>query len=222
MNDSIASRFYEKSRIDRLRIKIKMLGINYDPYILMSGKVILSVLLFLVLLINRCGIIVPVIVAILFYFIIGFLFIDLRIYFRMRRLEKDAVDFIPLLLLSMENGRNIRSAIEVSCETINNELSREFRRTLEDVKVGRSLDEALKELGERIPSNYINNIILSLEEANKLGVSVTDSINRQLTLIKENRTNYEKRILKGIPLHLAILCILCFTAMVTVLVIFNR
>jgi pilus assembly protein TadC len=122
----------------------------------------------------------------------------------------------------MENGRNIRSAIEVSCETINNELSREFKRALEDVKVGRSIDEALKELGERIPSNYINNIILSLEEANKLGVSVTDSINRQLSLINENRTNYEKRILKGIPLHLAILCILCFTAMVTVLVVFNR
>ena len=222
MNDSIASRFYEKNRIERLKIKIKMCGINYDPYILLSSKVILSVLLFLVLLINKCGIIVPVIVAILFYFIIGFLFIDLRIYLRMRRLEKDAVDYVPLLLLSMENGRNIRSAIEVSCETINNELSREFKRALEDVKVGRSLDEALKELGERIPSNYINNIILSLEEANKLGVSVTDSINRQLSLINENRTNYEKRILKGIPLHLAILCILCFTAMVTVLVVFNR
>ena len=128
MNDSIASRFYEKNRIDRLKIKIKMLGINYDPYILLSSKVILSVLLFLVLLINTCGIIVPVIVAILFYFIIGFLFIDLRIYLRMRRLEKDAVDYVPLLLLSMENGRNIRSAIEVSCETINNELSREFKR----------------------------------------------------------------------------------------------
>ena len=222
MNDSIASRFYEKSRIDKLRIKIKMCGINYDPYILMSSKVVLSIIIFSLLLICRCGLFIPAIVAILFYFIIGFLFIDLRIYLRMRRLEKDAVDYIPILLLSMENGRNIKSAIEVSSETINNELSREFKKVLEDVKVGHSLEEALKELGERIPSNYINNMILSLEEANKLGVSATDSINRQLTLINENRVNYEKRILKGIPLHLAILCLLCFTAMVTVLVVFNR
>ena len=222
MNDSIASRFYEKSRIDKLKIKIKMLGINYDPYILLGTKVILSVFIFLILLICRLGIVIPTIVAILFYFVIGYIFIDLRIYLRMRRLEMDAVDYIPLLLLGMENGRNVRSAIEVSSDTINNELSREFKRVLEDVKVGHSLDEALKELGERIPSNYINNIILSLEEANRLGVSTTESINRQLTLINENRINYVKRILKGIPLHLAILCMLCFTAMITVLVVFKR
>ena len=222
MNDNIASRFYEKSRIDKLKLKIKMCGINYDPYVLLSTKVVLSVLLFLILLIFRFGVIVPTLVAILYYFLVGYLFIDTRIYFRMRRLEKDAIDYIPLLLLSMENGRNIKSAIEVSSETINNELSREFRKVIEDVKVGHSLDEALKDLGERIPSNYINNIILSLEEANRLGVSATESINRQLSLINENRVNYEKRILKGIPLHLAILCILCFTAMVTVLVMHIR
>ncbi len=222
MNDNIASRFYEKSRIDKLKIKIKMCGINYDPYILLGTKVVISIFIFLVLLILRFGVVIPALVAILFYFVVGYLFIDLRIYLRMRRLEKDAMDYIPLLLLSMENGRNIRSAIEVSTDTISNELSRDFKRVLEDVKVGHSLDEALRELGERIPSNYINNIILSLEEANKLGVSATDSINRQLTLINENRINYEKRILKSIPLHLAILCMICFTAMVTVIVVFNR
>ena len=221
MKDSIASRFYEKKRIDRLKMKIKMLGINYDPYILLGSKVVLTILLFVFLLVCGCGFVISPVIAILFYFLIGYLFIDLRIYFRMRRLESDALEYMPLLLLSMESGRNIKNAINASSEVINSELSREFKKVVEDTENGRSLDEALKELSERIPGNYINNMILSLSEANRLGVSINDSVNRQLTLINESRINYEKRILKGIPIHIAILSLLCFVAMVTVLVLYK-
>lgn len=221
MKDSIASRFYEKKRIDKLKAKIKMLGINYDPYILLGAKVIISICLFVFLLASGCGFIISPIVAILFYFFVGYFFIDFRIYLRMRRLERDALDYIPLLLLSMENGRNIKNAIAASSEVIDNELSREFKTVIKDTEMGRSLDEALRELSERIPGNYINNMILSLEEANRLGVSINDSVNRQLTLINESRINFEKRILKGIPLHIALLSLLCFIIMLVVLVLYK-
>ncbi len=219
MKDSIASRFYEKKRIDILKAKIKMLGINYDPYILLGSKIVLTIFLFLFLLVFGCGFIISPIVAILFYFISGYLFIDFRLYLRMRRLERDALDYMPLLLLSMESGRNIKNAISVCSEVVNNELAREFKKVVDDTERGRSLDEALKDLGERIPGNYINNMILSLEETNKLGVSINDSVNRQLTLINESRINYEKRILRGIPIHITVLTVLCFVAMLVVLVI---
>ena len=219
MKDSIASRFYEKKRIDILKAKIKMLGINYDPYLLLGAKVVLTVFLFIFLLISGCGFIISPIVAILFYFLSGYLFIDLRIYLRMRRLERDALDYMPLLLLSMESGRNIKNAISACSEIVNNELSREFKTVVHDTEMGRSLDEALKELAERIPGNYINNMILSIEEANRLGVSINDSVNRQLTLINESRMNYEKRLLRTVPIHITLLTLICFVAMLVTLVI---
>lgn len=221
MKDSIASRFYEKKRIDRLKIKIKMLGINYDPYILLGSKVVITILLFVLLLVFGCGFIISLIIAILFYFLIGYLFIDLRIYLRMRRLENDALEYMPLLLLSMESGRNIKNAISSCSEVVNSELSKEFRKVVEDTENGRSLDEALKELSDRIPGNYINNMILSISEANRLGVSINDSVNRQLALINESRINYEKRLLRGIPIHITILSLICFIAMLAVLVIYK-
>ena len=68
MNDGIASRFYEKNRIEKLKTKIKLLGINYDPYVLFGTRLVLSfILLIILLVVFKIGYILAPLITILFY-----------------------------------------------------------------------------------------------------------------------------------------------------------
>lgn len=221
MNDSLASRVYEKKHIDKLKIKIKLLGINYDPTILIALHLLISIVLFIGLLFLKNGYIIAPIITIIFYFSSEYFFLDYRIQKRSLNLQKDALEYIPIFLLSLENGRNIKKSLTNSTEIVNNNLSKEFGKVLNDIEAGHSLNEALEELEQRIPSNNINNIILNIKEANKLGNSISESVNLQLDLIKENLKTKEIKRLKKVPLLLSITFIIFLIVMLGVLIMFK-
>lgn len=222
MNDGIASRFYEKNRIEKLKTKIKLLGINYDPYILFGTRLVLSfILLIILLVVFKIGYILAPLITILFYWFSGYCLIDLQIKKRREKLEKEALDYFSVMLLSLNGHRSIKKAIELTCSVVNNTLSLEFLKVLDDIAVGKSVEEALTELEMKIPSEPINNIILSMCEANKLGNDIKDSVMMQLDYIRERkRTLYISKIRKE-PIILALVGILVFTLLLIVLVLFK-
>ena len=85
-----------------------------------------------------------------------------------------------ILTLSLESGRNLENSLEITCYNIDNELSSEFRRSLMEIKFGRSLMEALDDLKKRIPSDTINNIILNITQTSVFGNSIIDVMNNQV------------------------------------------
>ena len=70
----------------------------------------------------------------------------------------------------------------------------------------------------RIPSEGINNILINIREANRFGNDISDSIDKQLSLINDKQ---EKRIIKGyrvVPLYLTIISISFTFIMISVLI----
>ena len=95
MVDDVASRFYEKKHMDRLKIKIKLLGINYDVHFLLGLKIIFSFLILLFFLVFlKAGYIIAPMAALLFYFGSEYFFIDLQIKKRKYKLEDEALQFL--------------------------------------------------------------------------------------------------------------------------------
>ena len=90
--------------------------------------------------------------------------VDTKIEKRRKILEKDSLYFFEILVLSLEAGRNIKNAIEVTTINIDSELSDEFKKVIKDVNFGKDLDTALEELKYRIPSDTVNNIILNIRQ----------------------------------------------------------
>lgn len=222
MNDGIASRFYEKRHVDKLKMKIKLLGINYDPYLLIAIKFVSSLILFILLLVVfKLGYIIAPILTIIFYLFSEYLFIDLKIKKRREKLECEALDFFPIFLLSLDGERSIKKSIMLTTSIVKNSLAEEFVKVLTDIDVGKSLEEALIDLEKRIPSDAINNIILSIREANKLGNSVTESIDLQLDYINaRKKVNYMTKLKKD-SIILTIISVIFFALMLLILVVFN-
>lgn len=221
MVDDVASRFYEKKHMDRLKIKIKLLGINYDVHFLLGLKIIFSFLILLFFLVFlKAGYIIAPMAALLFYFGSEYFFIDLQIKKRKYKLEDEALQFFSIFLNALNGGKNVKKALIISTEIIDNELSNLFVTALHGVEIGKSLEEALTDLSKCIPSSTINNIILNIVSSLKYGNSVSESVNRQLDLIGTKKKNYLIKKAKKQPVLLTFLCIFFFLIMLLVINIF--
>ena len=208
-----------KRMIKRLQRKLYLLGSKVKAQTVIIFKIVSSIILFLLLLfVSKVGYIVAPIITVLYYFLVEYLFVDLLIYKRGIRLEEDALEFFTVFSLSLKGGRNVKRAIELTTEIVDNELSLEFKKVLNDIKVGKSLEEALTLLENRIPSDNINNILINIREANRFGNDISDSIDKQLSLINEK---YEKNIIRNyrsVPLYLTIVSISFTFIMISILI----
>ncbi len=199
----------------KLDKKIRLLGINYDSHIFVIFRLILSILLFLYLLLSlRLGYIVAPLMTLIFYSLSEYILIDLPIKRRSVSLERDALDYIPALLLNLKNGKSVKTSIKNSSKVVKNELSNEFSKVINNLKIGFSLEEGLEDLSERIPNLYIQNMILDLKENNRDGDKIVDSLEWQLNSLKDNYNQEIISIKKMMPIKLCLLCIVFLAVMI--------
>ncbi len=173
MRDRLFAKIYPKRTIDRIDQKSKLMGVkhSYNPIVILNLRVFIAILLFvIVLLTSSIGYFLAPVVAILFYYVSEKILLDYPIRKRAKKLEKEALFFFEVLLLSLESGRNLGHALKLTSDNIDSEISLEFKQTLSEVKLGKSLNEALNDMKKRIPSETINNAILNMVESNILVV----------------------------------------------------
>lgn len=204
---------------DSISKKMKYAGIYINYKIFIYMRLISCLILFLFLLFfSSYGYIVAPIVTFIYYFFIEYVILDMQIRKRKSVLELDSLDYFPILLLCLKGNNNVKKAITLTSERVDNELSKEFKKVVNDVKIGKSLDEALSIMKERIPSTFICNIIVSLIEANRMGTSVSDSIYDQLEYIDDKRKKGIIKKHKTMPLKVAIISVIFVFAMLFLLI----
>ena len=120
-----------------------------------------------------------------YYLLFSQVMIEDRLKKRTIQLEKEAMHFFEVLTLSLETGRNLVSAFEVTTNNVSGLLSDEFKESIRQVKFGKSLSEALYDMQDRIPSETINNIILSLTQANMYGNEIIENLYMQIDYLRE-------------------------------------
>ncbi len=91
---------------------------------------------------------------------------------RKHNIVKALPDALDLLTISVEAGLAFDSALQRVSEKWDNELSKEFRRMLTDVRLGRSSREALKEMAARCGVDDVQSFIAAVIQAQQLGVSI--------------------------------------------------
>ena len=206
-------------RIDK---KISLANLKIKPMAYIYLRLIASVGVFLMFLVsNRLGYIFGPIAGIVFYLLFEYLTLDRSIIDRMEILEKDALEFFPIFVVIYKNGKSVKNAIEKCLEIVNNDLSKEFQLVLDNVNLGKSLDESLLNMNKRIPSIMVNNIITDLTESNRLGNNISDSINLQLGLINEKRKKNYLTDLRVIPFRITIVFIIFVLLLLGLLVLFS-
>ena len=220
--EELITRIYNRNYINRQMKKVKLLGTGdkTSAYDLILVRVITTILLFLLCFVTfNYGYIVAPCVAGIYYFMFTRLTIDDKLRRRTIKLESEAMHFFEVLTLSLETGRNLVEAIDVTTSNVSGILSREFKETVREVSFGKSLNEALSDMQYRIPSDTVNNIILSLTESNIYGNSIIKNLYNQIDFLREKRKMEVKGRISKVPILISVISVFFFIPLVLLLII---
>lgn len=224
MNTSIIRKIYRDKDIKNIQDKIDLLGSNpkikFDAVTFLTARIITSILLalFLIVFFNVNYFILPFII-IIYYNLFYYVLITNPIIRRARKLDLEALTFFEILVLSLESGRNLESALEITCYNIDSELSKEFKKCLVETRFGRSLMESLDDLKKRIPSETINNIILNMTQTSVFGNSIIQTMNNQVDYLREKQVLELRGQINKIPNKVSIISVVFVVPLILLIIL---
>ncbi len=207
----------------KLAKKIKLLGIDYDARIFNALRLLFALILLLYFVFSfEMGYIIGPIVASLFFVLCEYIVIDLPLRKKNVEIEKEGISFVSALLLNLKGGKSIKVSIKNSSRVIHGDVSNKFNKVLNDIKLGFTMEESLKDLSERLPSVYLQNIVLILIENAKYGTKILDSIEWQLEAMEEHYENIVIGHKKILPIKLCLNTLLFLGFMIGILLYYTK
>ena len=105
-------------------------------------------------------------------FFLPVLWLGSRIRARQDEIVKTLPDVLDLLCISVEAGLPFDGAMQRVAEKWDNELSRGFARLLNEMRVGKSRKDALRDLADRMDVPDVTSFVAALIQADQLGISI--------------------------------------------------
>ena len=221
MNNKFVKKIYREHELNRIKTKITTLkNYPFDEIGFLNLRLITTLFIFFItLLVFRAGYITSPIISLAYYYIFEYVFLDTLIIKRTNKLDREALTFFEVLTLSLESGRNLEKALEITVKNVNSELSDEFKKTLFEVKFGKSLLEALEDTKKRIPSETINNIILNITQTNIFGNSIIDTMYSQIEFLREKQVLSVREQINKLPNKISIVSVLFIVPIILLIVL---
>jgi tight adherence protein B len=104
---------------------------------------------------------------------------------RLSKFEQQLPDAIDLFTRTMRAGHNIHSGLETIAEETTDPIKMEFRKVIEELALGSSIDAALHKLGQRIPIIDLKFFITGLILQRQTGANMVDVLENLATLVRE-------------------------------------
>jgi tight adherence protein C len=159
----------------------------------------------------------PGVLGVVGYLIPG-LWLGSKIRRRKKEIQKALPDAIDLLTISVEAGLGFDPALQRVAEKWDNELSREFHRLLQDMRIGKSRREALRELSTRCGVDDLRVFISSIIQADQLGVSITQVLRVQSQQMRVRRRQRAEELAQKAPIKMLFpMIFLIFPAMYVII-----
>lgn len=217
-------KIYRVKDIENIQNKINLLGdktkIKFSAVTFLNIRLITTVLLALILIfLTDIKIFIIPFIVVLYYYLFYYFLITNQINKRIKKLDREALTFFEILTLTLESGKNLEKSLEITCYNVDSELSEEFKKSLIELKFGRSLMEALENLKKRIPSDSINNIILNITQTNVFGNSIVDVMNNQVDYLRDKQIMEIKSQINKIPNRVSIISVIFIVPLILLIVL---
>jgi tight adherence protein C len=190
------SRLTPKSNLERLRQNLEQAGnpYNWQPLDFIGVRGLAAVALAAVtaalMLLTRQEfqriILIPLLMLGIGYMLPG-IWLGQKIKSRKRGILKALPDAIDMLSVSVEAGLGFDQALQRVAMKWDHELSWEFQRSLQEMRVGKSRREALRELAARTGVEDLSTFIMAILMADQLGVSITQVLRIQSAQMRQRR-----------------------------------
>jgi tight adherence protein C len=159
----------------------------------------------------------PLLIAGIGYVIPG-VWLNRKIKDRHKEIQMSLPDAIDLLTISVEAGLGFDPALQRVAEKWDNELTREFRRMLSEIRMGKSRRESLREMANRVNVDDLNVFIASIVQADQLGVSISQVLRVQSKQMRMRRRQRAEEKAHKAPIKMLFpMILLIFPAMYVVI-----
>ena len=213
------SGIYRKKTIKKLNKKFKLLGIETNSIKFMNYRILSSLIIFILFMIfSNKGYILGPVFAILVY--ISFeCILNYKINKRRELLNYDAIFYFQVLSLTLESGKNLQGGLELTCNGVNNSLSSDFKKTLHEVSLGKSLSDAINDMKERIPSEEVNTVLLNNTQSALFGNNIIDSLNNQIDYLRDKKLLDIKGKINKMPVKISVISVIFIVPIILLIVL---
>jgi len=221
LDNSIVNKIYRKKDIEFVSSRISMMGkTNLTVGSFLNMRLLFSILAFiLVLIIADFSYVLAPAAAVAVYYGYYYVMITEPIKRRTAKLDHEALNFFEILTLTLESGRNLENSLEITVDNVESELSNEFKKTLLEIRFGKSLIETLEGMKKRIPSETINNIILNMGQTSIFGSNILDTMNNQIDFLRDKQLLEVKERMNRLPNKISIISVLFIVPLILLLVL---
>lgn len=103
------------------------------------------------------------------------------------------VDGLTIMANGIKSGSNADVAMRRAAEIMKNPMSKEFQTVIEQTQFGQSFEQALNELGERIPRPDVQMFVTSVNILKETGGNLAETF-QTIVLVVRERQKIEKKI----------------------------
>lgn len=220
--NNLVRKIYREKDMQKIERKIDMLGdhTKFDAITFTNIRIISSLIVFFVILyITTIGYFFAPLFTVIYYYLFEIVLLDIPLKKRIRKLDHEALYFFEILTLTLESGRNLEHALETSVFNVDSEISNEFKKTLFEMKFGKTLMESLEDMKKRIPSETINNIILNITQTSVFGNSIIETMYNQIDYLREKKKLEIKADISKVPIKISIISVLFFVPLILLIIL---
>ncbi|MBN8210569.1 type II secretion system F family protein [Bacillus sp. NTK071] len=127
---------------------------------------------------------------------------------RIKVIDKEMSDFFDMVSLLLEAGVGLEGAISNVCSRKPGPLADEFKQALDEMRRGKSRREAFYSLKKRVPSERFQGVMMSIIQADHLGVGMAKVIKNLTNRIREQRREAARELAMKAPVKMLIPMIL--------------
>ncbi len=199
-----------KQSAERLRLNLQMAGNpgGITPAMFVGLRVVLALVLGVIISVLTLRTMAPP--QALLYSAVGFalgymlpvMWLGRRITARKKAITKALPDALDLLCISVEAGLAFDLALQRVADKWDDELSREFKRVLTDMRLGRTRREALKDLADRTGVDDVQTFTAAVIQADQLGVSMSKILRIQSDQMRVRRRQRAEELAQQAPIKM--------------------
>jgi len=147
-------------------------------------------------------------------------YIELKKRSRFTRIDRQMPDMIDLLVVTIEAGLGILASMRVASTSMPDPLGQELRLTLQEQRMGLTVQQAIESLGRRADTPNMRIFVRSLTQGERLGVSIAATMRNLSVEMRKRRKAAAEEKAQKMPIKMLFpLILFIFPAMFIVILV---